>query len=106
METMRWRSRRSVRDLLADGRCGQAVVDVLSPTDVGRLVSPLEENGGRGEVSDWELWERQEEREAEAEALGDKELRRSSPPPRSWHQEASMRGRVTLLFCSFLGKFP
>jgi len=37
-ETGRWKSRWTVRDLLADGRCGQAVLDFLSFTDVRRLV--------------------------------------------------------------------
>ena len=73
-ETKRWKSRWTVRDLLADGRCGQAVLDFLFSTDVGRLVPPLEEEGDAGsEMSEWELLERrerQERREAEAEALG------------------------------------
>jgi len=42
-KTGRWKSRWKIRDLLADGRCGQAVLDFLSSTDVGRLVPPLEE---------------------------------------------------------------
>ena len=53
--------------------CGQAVLDFLSSTDVGRLVPPLEEGDARSEVSGWELrerWEREEERGVEAEALG------------------------------------
>ena len=73
-ETKRWKSRWTVRGLLADGRCGRAVLDFLSSMDVGRLVPPLEEEGNAGsEVSEWELRElreRQEERKGEAEALG------------------------------------
>jgi len=73
-ETKRWKSRWTARDLLADGRCGWAVLGFLSSTDVGRLVPPLVEEGGAGsEVSEWELRERQElqeEREGETEALG------------------------------------
>jgi len=73
-ETKRWKSRWTVRDLLADRRCERAVLDFLSSTDVGRLVPPLEEKGDAGsEVSEWELrehQERQEEREEKAEALG------------------------------------
>jgi len=57
-----------IRDLLADGRCSQAVLDFLSTTDVGRLV-PVEEDAG-SEVSEWELREREEERRLEAEELG------------------------------------
>jgi len=40
-------------DLLADKRCSQAVLDVLSTADVGRLI-PTEEDTG-SEVSEWEL---------------------------------------------------
>ena len=73
-ETKRRKSRWTVRDLLADERCGQAVLDFLSSTDVGRLVPPLKEGDDAGNgVSEWELRERrerQEEREGEAEALG------------------------------------
>jgi len=73
-KTGRWKSRWTVRDLLADERCVQAVLDFLSTTDVGRLVPPLEGKGdAASEVSEWELRERQERqegREAEAEALG------------------------------------
>ena len=73
-ETGRRKHRFTVRDLLADGRCSQAVLDSLSTTDVGRLV-PAEEDGG-SEVSEWERRERrerrerEEERRAEAEELG------------------------------------
>jgi len=60
-ETKRWKSRWTVRDLLADRRCGWAVLDFVSSTDVGRLVPPLEEKGDAGsEVSEWELQERRE----------------------------------------------
>jgi len=73
-ETKRWKCRWTVRDLLADRRCGRAVLDFLSSTDVGRLAPPLAEKGDAGsEVSEWELrghQERQEEREEKAEALG------------------------------------
>ena len=72
-ETGRWISRWKIRDLLADGRYGQAVLDFLSSTDVGRAVPPLEESDAGSEVSQWELWERRErgeEREVEAEELG------------------------------------
>jgi len=33
-ETGRWKSRWKIRDLLADGRCGQVVLDFLSSIDV------------------------------------------------------------------------
>ena len=73
-ETKRWKSRWTVRDLLADGRCVRAVLDFLSSTDVGSLAPLLEEEGDTGsEASEWELRkrrEREEEREEEAETLG------------------------------------
>jgi len=73
-ETEKWKSRWTARDLLADKRCRQAVLDFLSSTDVGRLVPPLGEEGDAGsEASEWELRERrerEEEREVEAEELG------------------------------------
>jgi len=64
----RGKDRFKIRDLLADGRCSQAVLDFLSTTDVGRL-APAEEDA-ESEVSEWERRERREERRAEAEELG------------------------------------
>ena len=59
------------RDLLADERCGQAVLDFLSSTGVGRLVPPLEESDAASEVSERELRERRERKEErDAEELG------------------------------------
>ena len=66
-ETERRKSRWTVWDLLANKRVGQAVLDFLSSTDVGRLVPPLEEGDARSEVSGWVLRERRE-REEEREA--------------------------------------
>jgi len=90
-ETGRWKSQWKIRDLLADERCGQAVLDFLSTTDVGGLVPPLEESDAASEASEWELRERREraeEREAEAEVLGavdergaGRNFRCSCPPP-------------------------
>jgi len=68
-ETGRWK----IRDLLADKRCGKAVLDFLTATDVGRLVPPVEEDDTGSQTSEWELRERrerEEEHEAEAEELG------------------------------------
>ena len=57
-ESGRWKSRFTVRDLFADVRCNQAVLDLLSTTDVGRLVpAPAEEHAG-SEALEWELRER------------------------------------------------
>ena len=102
-ETKRWKSRWAVRDLLADRRCGRAVLDFLSSTDVGRMVPPREGKGDAGsEVSEWELrerQERQEEQEEEAEALGaedgmdaEERLPLFRRHPLSWHRQAKTRG--------------
>jgi len=50
----RWKDRWKIRELLADERCSQAVLDFLSSTDVGRRV-PAEEEDTRSEVSEGEL---------------------------------------------------
>ena len=71
-ETGRWKNRWRIRDLFADRRCSQAVLDFLTATEVGKIVPALEEDAG-SEASEWELRERtelEEERRAEAEALG------------------------------------
>jgi len=66
--TGRWKSRWKIQYLLADGRCSQAVLDLLSSTNMGRLVLDLlsstnmgrlvlvEDEGDAGsEASGWEL---------------------------------------------------
>jgi len=82
-ETGRWKSQWKVRDLLADGRCSQAVLDFLSSTDVGRLVPSEEEMDTGSEASEWELRERRDrEEEREAAALGaEGELGGGAEPP-------------------------
>jgi len=76
-ETKRWKSRWTARDLLANERCGQAVLDFLSSTDVGRLVPPLEEEGDAGsEVSECGAPGapgREEEREVEVDFMASAE---------------------------------
>ena len=62
-ETNRWKSRWTVRDLLADGRCGRTVLDFLSSADMGGLAPPLEKEDAGSEVSEWELRERREQDE-------------------------------------------
>jgi len=55
-----------------DERCGRAVLDFLSTTDVGRRV-PAPAEDVQSEASEWELREREEreeERRVEAEELG------------------------------------
>jgi len=64
-ETGRRNNRWMVRDLLADGRCGQAVLDFLYSTEVGRLVPPRGENDPGGELPEAELREWEEGQEAE-----------------------------------------
>jgi len=99
---------RTVRDLLADGRCGQAVLDFLSSTDVGRFVPPPEEGEAGGEVSEWEhreRREREEELEAEVEELGAAgelgaggSCHSSYPCPPSWHPQTRSRILGTACF--------
>jgi len=71
-ETGRWKSRWKIRDLLADGRCSQAVLDFLSSTDVGKIAPAVEAEDDVGsEASEWELRERREREEGRrAEELG------------------------------------
>jgi len=63
-------SRTSIAELLADGRCSQAVLQFFATTDV-RRTSPVAEDGeyAASEASVWEArdqaeraWERREER--------------------------------------------
>jgi len=103
-ETKRWKSRWTVRDLLADGRCGWAVLEFLACTDVGRLGPPLEGDGVAGsEVSEWELREQREWPETmgavEEEGEG---LLLFLPTPSLWHLKARSRGRIAFFFCSSL----
>ena len=81
-ETGRWKNRWMVRDPLADGRCGQAVLDFLSSTDVERLVPPLEKEAEADELG-------------AAEELGaGEELPLFLPTPSSWHWRTRSRGRT------------
>jgi len=66
--TTRWKDQRKIRDLLADERCAQAVLDFLSTTDVGRRV-PAEEEDAVSKVSEAELRSWMEEQGAGAEGL-------------------------------------
>jgi len=73
-ETGRGKRWWKAHELFADRRCGQAVLDFLSSTDVGKIVptADVEDNAG-SEASEGELrerGEREEEREAEVGALG------------------------------------
>jgi len=65
-ENGRRKSGSKTQDLLADGRCSQAVLDFRSSTDVGR---PVPADAGSG-LSEWERSEREEEPRMEAEELG------------------------------------
>src|ERR1700712_1722178 len=57
----RWKSRWKIRDLFADPRCSQAILDFLATTQVGRRVpKPEEEDDAQSEASEWELREREE----------------------------------------------
>jgi len=74
-ETGRWKSRWKIRDLFADPRCSQAILDFLATTQVGRRAPKPEEEDedDRSEASEWELREREEREEGRRrrdEALG------------------------------------
>jgi len=113
-ETGRWKSRWKIRDQLADRRCGRAVLDFLSSTDVGRIVPLVEESDAGSEVSEGELRERRIGKRSGGRRSGAPRMRwppgRNSrcsfPPPRSWHWRARIRGRGALFLCSFLCGFP
>jgi len=68
-ETGRWKSRWKIRNLLADERCGRAVLDFLSTTNVGRWAPGKEEDAGSA-VSDLEVREWLDEQRAGAEEAG------------------------------------
>jgi len=55
-ETGKWKARWRIRDLLADERCSQAILDFLTATDVGRRM-PAEGKDTVNEVSEAELRE-------------------------------------------------
>jgi len=67
-ETGGWKDRWKIRDLLADERCGRAVLDFLSSTDVGTR-APAEEEDAVSVVSEAELRASLEVQDAEAEGL-------------------------------------
>jgi hypothetical protein len=66
LESGRGKNRFKIRDLFADERCSQAVLDFLSTTDAGRRVG-LERvvEDVQSEVSDAELQEREAREQAE-----------------------------------------
>ena len=72
-ETGRWKDRWKIRGLLADGRCSQAVLDLLSSTAVGRRV-PAEEEDAVSAVSELEVREWLEEQGAGAEEPGGEKM--------------------------------
>jgi len=102
-----------VRDLLADGRCSQAVLGFLSTTDVSRRVPGVEEDDAVSAVSELEVREWLEEQGAGAEeqdAGGN--YRCSYPRPTSWRRQARSRGGgggcgfpLLLSFVIFLSTF-
>jgi hypothetical protein len=67
-ETGSGKERFKIRDLFADERRSQAILDFLSTTDMGRRVGPDRAEGdAQSEASEWELWEREEREEREEE---------------------------------------
>jgi len=99
-ETGEGKDRWKIRNLLADERCGRAVLDFLSTTDVGRRV-PAEEDGV-SEVSEAELREFLGELEAGPRSRKLGELHCSSPRPTSWRPRERFRG----VYSAFLSSFP
>jgi len=80
-ETGRWKSRWKIRDLFADPRCSQAILDFLASTQVGRRAPKPEEEeeDAQSEASEWELREREErdeERRQREAAMGAEEEER------------------------------
>jgi hypothetical protein len=108
--TGRGKDRFTIRDLLADDRCSQAVLRLLSTTDIGRLVPDPAEEEAQSEASEWELRERREREEEsrqEAEMLGagcwvlgaeEEEGRPLSLPPPSFMASAAEEQGVWRLF--------
>jgi hypothetical protein len=56
----RGKERFKIRDLLADTRCSQLVLNFLCTRDVRRQVPPPAEDDGQSDASEWELHERRE----------------------------------------------
>ena len=74
-ETGKGRERWKVHELFAEVECSQAVLDILSSMEVGKIV-PAESRDGdaESEVSEWELRERTErEEERRAKEFGAEE---------------------------------
>jgi len=79
-ETGRWKSRWKIRDLFADPRCSQAILDFLASMQVGRRAPKPEEEeeDAQSEASEWELREREgrdeERRQRDAEIGAEERL--------------------------------
>ena len=101
-----------MRELLADGRCSQEVLDFLLTTDVGRRVPGAEEDDAVSAVSELEVREWLEEQGAggpRSRTPGGGNYRCSYPRLTSWRRQAG--GRVAgcafplfLPFVNFLGR--
>jgi len=105
-ETGKWKSRWKIRDLLADGRCSQAVLDFLSATDVGRLVLAEEDVGSGSSGSSGSGKERGGRMRKRWVPVGRWVVGRSHrypyPRPPSWHlPKMRSRGRVYFSLCHF-----
>jgi len=78
-ETGRGKDRFSIRDLFADERCSQAVLDFIAATRVGRRVPDATEDDAQSEALEWglrgreerdtERWKRDKELGVEEECL-------------------------------------
>jgi hypothetical protein len=99
------KSRWKIRDLLADERCSRAVLDILSTTDVGRLIPAPAGEDAQSEASEWELRKRresEEERRAEAEGLAPSSRKPCYyPRPPSWHPRKRSENVLSFICYSF-----
>jgi len=103
----KWESRFKLRDLLADRRCSQAVLDFLSATYAGRLVRLRKTQGVRRRSENPGSGEREGERRVEAEELG-AEGEGQCVPPHALLYGVRRRGVGDghCFLCSFLLSFP
>jgi len=99
-ETGRGKDRWKIRDRLADERCGQAVLDFLSTTGVGRRV-PAEEDAV-SEVSEAELREFLGELRAGVEEPGGGGTPLFLPTPDFMASAGTVYGWTRPFFCLFL----
>ena len=104
-ETGRGKYRFEIRDLVADVRCSQAVLDFLSAADVGRRIPAPAEEDAQSEALECGRRERQDREDAEEVCAGGEEqpLFLSRLP---WRRRRREPGGRLLLFFSFAFPLP